>query len=98
MADGQTPRGPQGELLVEARGPVRVVTLNRPAARNAANEALHGEIARIWRELDADPDARAIVLTGSGDAFCAGGDLALLDRMVSDLGLRSAIVAEATEI
>ena len=98
MGETQSQRGPDGELLVEARGAIRVVTLNRPAAFNAANEALHGEIARIWRELDADPEVRAIVLTGAGDAFCAGGDLALLERMTNDRALRAAIMAEAAEI
>jgi len=97
MAD-ITGRGAEEELLVEVQGRVRVVTLNRPGALNAANEALHGEIARIWHELDADPDVRAIVLTGAGKAFCAGGDLDLLDRMVRDATLRDAIMTEAAEI
>jgi enoyl-CoA hydratase len=97
-ADGMTTRGPGDELLVEARGPIRVVTLNRPDALNAANEALHGELARIWRELDADEDVRAIVLTGSGGAFSAGGDLHLLQRMVDDEGVREEIMTEAAEI
>ena len=86
------------ELLVEAKGPVRIVTLNRPDALNAANEALHGELARVWRELDADADVGAIVLTGAGGAFSAGGDLNLLDRMASDTSLRDAIMAEGAEI
>ena len=88
MADGVHRRGPRDELLLEVRGPVRIVTLNRPEALNAANEALHGEIARVWRELDADPETRAIVLTGAGSAFSAGGDLNLLQRMVEDAALR----------
>jgi len=98
MDDAVTTRGPGEELLVEARGGVRLVTLNRPDAMNAANETLHGELARIWRELDADPEVRAIVLTGSGGAFSAGGDLHLLDRMVHDTALRAAIMAEGVEI
>jgi enoyl-CoA hydratase len=98
MADGVTTRGPGGELVVEVRGPVRIVTLNRPDALNATNEALHGAVARIWTELDADEEARAIVLTGSGNAFSAGGDLHLLQRMVEDTALRDYIMAEAGEI
>jgi enoyl-CoA hydratase len=91
-------RGPQNELLIEEKGAVRIVTLNRPDAFNAANEPLHGEIARVWRELDADPEVRAIVLTGAGSAFCAGGDLHLLERMMNDTTLRAAIMEEGAEI
>ncbi len=67
-ADAYQRRGPGAELLVEAHGPVRLVTLNRPDALNATNEALHGELARIWPELDADPEVGAIALTGAGKA------------------------------
>jgi enoyl-CoA hydratase len=98
MDDGVTGRGPGDELLIEARGPIRIVTLNRPDALNATNEALHGEIAKVWWELDADPGARAIVLTGAGRAFSAGGDLHLLDRMVGDMSLRDKIMEEGAEI
>jgi enoyl-CoA hydratase len=96
--DEVTGRGPRDEVLVQARGAVRLVTLNRPDVLNAANEAFHGVLARIWRELDAEPDVRAIVLTGAGNAFSAGGDLHLLDRMVGDTTLRDEIMSEAAEI
>lgn len=91
-------RGPGDELLVDAHGPVRVVTLNRPDAYNAADAALHGELSLVWRDLGADPDVRAIVLTGAGRAFSAGGDLDLLQRMTDDTALRERIMAEAAEI
>src|SRR3954471_3032117 len=98
MVDGVTTRGPDDELVVEARGGVRVVTLNRPDALNAANDTLHAELAGIWAELDSDPDVRVVVVTGSGRAFCAGGDLDLLNGMITDTALRDAIMAEAAEI
>jgi enoyl-CoA hydratase len=63
------------ELLIETRGPVRIVTLNRPEAMNATNKALHAALVAVWRHLAADPDARAVVLTGAGPAFSAGGDM-----------------------
>lgn len=93
-----TTRGPNDELLVEDHGDVRVVVLNRPDALNATNELLHGELAVIWPELDADPDVKAIVLTGNGRAFSAGGDLDLLQRMTDDVVLRDRIMAEGGEI
>jgi enoyl-CoA hydratase len=77
---------------------IAVVTLNRPAALNAANEDLHGAVAGIWDRVAALDGARAIVLTGAGKAFCGGGDLNLLARMVGDLNLRAAIMAEGATI
>jgi enoyl-CoA hydratase/carnithine racemase len=98
MGTAQIPWGPNGEVLVEEHGPVRLVILNRPDAFNAANEPLHGEIANIWPRLDADPNARAIVVTGAGKAFCGGGDLHLLDRMTADPALRASIMEEGAAI
>ena len=53
---------------------VVLATLNRPDRLNAVNGVLHGELARLPREFDADHDARVLVVTGAGRAFCAGGD------------------------
>jgi len=63
------PRG----IRVEADGPVRIVTLDRPDELNAFSEDLHAEFVDAWRALEDDDDARAIVLTGAGRAFSAGG-------------------------
>jgi enoyl-CoA hydratase len=99
MADGAPERaGAGGELLVESRGALRILTLNRPEAFNATNPALHRRLARIWPELAADPEVAAIVLTGAGKAFSGGGDLDLLHDMTSDAKLRSEVMAEAGEI
>ncbi|MGV2581099.1 UNVERIFIED_CONTAM: enoyl-CoA hydratase/isomerase family protein [Mycobacterium avium subsp. hominissuis] len=62
------------DLLIEERDAIRVVTLNRPEALNATNEPLHIALQSVWRHLAADEDARAVVLTGAGRAFSAGGD------------------------
>ena len=66
-----------GEVVVlETRGPVLWITINRPAVRNALNEAVAAGIARGLREAQRDEAVRAVVLTGAGEkAFCAGGDL-----------------------
>jgi enoyl-CoA hydratase len=77
---------------------VAVVTLNRPDALNAADEELHGAIASLWSQLAELPGYRAVVITGAGSAFSAGGDLSLLERMSGDVGLRSRIMAEAADI
>jgi enoyl-CoA hydratase len=72
------------ELLLEERGPVRIVTLNRPEALNSANEALHDALVAVWGHIAADPEARAVVLTGNGRAFSAGGDMDHLHALQSD--------------
>jgi len=63
-----------------------VVTLafNRPETRNAMTPAMGEEVIRAVKEVSADPEARVLVLTGSGKAFSSGGDLAMLAR---DAGL-----------
>ncbi len=53
---------------------VAICTLNRPERLNAVNATMHRELALLPRDIQGDPDVRAAVLTGSGRAFCAGGD------------------------
>lgn len=63
-------------LIYQIEGPRAVLTLNRPARRNALSPGLIRDLLAALRAADADPEARVIVLTGSGEkAFCAGGDL-----------------------
>ncbi len=62
-------------LLTERTGNVLVLTLNRPEVRNALNPELKDHLIRAMRDADADPDIRAVVITGNGPVFCAGMDL-----------------------
>jgi len=62
-------------LLVETRGPVGLIRLNRPEAMNALNAALMRELAAALDALEADDAICAIVLTGSDKAFAAGADI-----------------------
>jgi enoyl-CoA hydratase len=63
-------------ITVERCDGYAVVTLNRPEAMNALSRELRSELARIVRELDADPEVRVVILTGAGErAFTAGLDL-----------------------
>ncbi|MFC3960265.1 enoyl-CoA hydratase/isomerase family protein [Halovivax cerinus] len=55
--------------------PLARVVISKPERRNAVSRAETQELAATFRELDADDDVRAVVLTGEGDAFCAGLDL-----------------------
>ena len=76
---------PTQPVTLARRGPVAVLTIDRPDRRNAlSRETLHA-LGRFGRELVADPEVRAIVLTGAGDkAFCAGADLKERQGMTPD--------------
>jgi enoyl-CoA hydratase/carnithine racemase len=76
------------EIEVEVDGAVRIVRLNRPEQLNATNHELHHGLARLFPQLDADHEARAVVLTGNGRAFSAGGDFSYIDELARDEDLR----------
>lgn len=63
-------------MLIERDGPVVIATLNRPGTRNAISETAHSEeIAEFCARTTRDMSIRAVVLTGAGEAFCAGGNV-----------------------
>ena len=62
-------------VRVEIADGIALVTLDRPESRNAVNAALHRGLEIVFRELSHHPEVGAIVLTGAGDVFCAGGDM-----------------------
>jgi enoyl-CoA hydratase len=62
-------------ITYEKTGRVATITINRPDSLNAVNNAVHHELEQIWLDVRADQDVNAIILTGAGRAFCAGGDV-----------------------
>ena len=66
-------------VLYEARGPVALITLNRPQALNSFTRRMHEELWEVLARIEADRAVRAAVLTGAGRGFCAGADLAEFD-------------------
>ena len=77
MTDGVT--GPAA--LVERRGHVMIITINRPEARNAVNAAVSTAVGDALHDAQQDPDVRVVVITGAGDkSFCAGADLKAISR------------------
>jgi enoyl-CoA hydratase/carnithine racemase len=65
----------QHHVKVEIDEGIALVTLDRPESRNAVNAAMHHGLEIVFRELSYHPGVRAIVLTGAGEVFCAGGDV-----------------------
>lgn len=86
------------EIQVEADGPIRIVRLNRPDALNATNHVLHQGLAELWPQVDADLEARIVVLTGTGRAFSAGGDFGYIDRLIADPALRKESLTHGRQI
>ena len=71
---------PEPTLELESVGPVAWVWMNRPAVHNALNEDMIDELAETFLELGEDPAVRAIVLSGRGKSFSAGGDVDYMKR------------------
>ena len=61
--------------IVERRGPIEILTLNRPEALNAMSPELADELAAYFQDLHARRDVRVVLLRAEGRVFCAGGDL-----------------------
>ena len=64
-----------GPIRVDRRGPVMVVTIDRPERRNAVDRTTADALSAAFEAFDADPGASVAVLTGAGGTFCAGADL-----------------------
>jgi 2-(1,2-epoxy-1,2-dihydrophenyl)acetyl-CoA isomerase len=71
-------------LQVESANHVCTITLNRPDSLNSINDAMTSELAKVIRQLQRDEDARCVVLTGAGRAFCSGQDLGDLKKRYAD--------------
>ena len=85
-------------LEVVRNGRIVTVSFNRPEVRNATNPRMHQELARVFPEIGRDGEAYVVVLTGKGQSFSAGGDLATLKRSLDDHERWLASMAEAREI
>jgi enoyl-CoA hydratase len=83
------------ELLIERRGAVRIVTFNRPESLNSVTPGLSRGLANVWAHLAEDAEARAVVLTGAGRAFSAGGDMVMFGRVQEDHVERARLIEEA---
>jgi enoyl-CoA hydratase len=77
---------------------VLVVTLTGNNPVNGVDEAMHEDLARVFRDCQRDPDSDLIVLTGNGRVFCAGGDLDWFDEQIADPSRFRAIVPDAKQI
>jgi enoyl-CoA hydratase len=86
-------------LLFDRReGGVLLITMNRPEVYNAADEAMHSQLARLWTDVARDDQTRVAVITGAGKAFSAGGDLAMVQRMAGNYDRVAHMLSEMSEL
>ena len=76
----EEPPAEEPHALIERRGHVLIVTMNRPHSRNALSGPMMELMRQAWDTVDSDPGIRVCVLTGAGGAFCAGADLKAMTR------------------
>src|SRR5438105_8696822 len=75
-------------IIVETRGRVGIIRLNRPQALNALNSALNAELARAIATFDADAGIGCMLITGSEKAFAAGADIKeMADKTAVDMAM-----------
>lgn len=74
------------------------MSINRPLELNVVNAGLHRELSRIFLDVASDDDADVVVLTGEGQAFCAGGDISWMRAMLDVPGAFAAIAGEGRQI
>jgi enoyl-CoA hydratase/carnithine racemase len=72
---GPPPSADEGVVLYEKRDRIAYVTINRPEARNAVSPEVHQAMIAAWADFAEDDSVDVAILTGAGDAFCAGADL-----------------------
>jgi trans-feruloyl-CoA hydratase/vanillin synthase len=84
-------------IRIEKDGGIAWLVMNRPEKRNAMNPAMHYEMDAALPELEADPETKVVVLTGAGEAFCAGQDLREYFRGLDNDPAERRKVSEASE-
>src|SRR5580692_5053250 len=76
---------------------VLLIKINRPDRLNAMDEVLHTELSRVWLDVDKDNGCRAVVITGEGQAFSAGGDFEMVEATLGSFRVVSRLLQDAAE-
>ncbi len=78
-------------------GVLRIV-LDTPGRLNAVDAAMHRDLSKVWLTIDQDPEVRAVIVRGAGEAFSSGGDLDLIEAMTEDFATRIQVLREARDL
>ncbi|HSD73259.1 MAG TPA: enoyl-CoA hydratase/isomerase family protein [Steroidobacteraceae bacterium] len=74
------------------------VVLSRSGRLNAADAAMHRDLAQVWRAIDLDAEVRAVLVRGEGAHFSSGGDYSLIDEMINDEAALTRVWKEASDL
>lgn len=80
-----------------AEGVLELIIANE-GRQNSATEAMHRDLANVWRAIDAAPDVRAVLVRGAGAHFSSGGDFAMIERMLDDEATLLRVWREASDL
>jgi enoyl-CoA hydratase len=85
-------------LRIEVAAPKVLRIIMDNGKMNSADHVMHDELARIWRDIDQDPDVNVAILTGAGKVFSAGGDFGMIQDLINDPEARLKGWREAKDI
>ncbi|MFN8515379.1 MAG: enoyl-CoA hydratase/isomerase family protein [Thermomicrobiales bacterium] len=74
------------------------IIMSNPGKLNAATAAMHRDLADVWTAIDRDPEVRVAIIQGEGNAFSAGGDLAMVEAIADDHDTRIRVLREARDL
>ena len=74
------------------------IAMDNPGRLNAADDKMHAELAQVWLDVDRDDSVSAVILTGAGKAFSAGGDFKMIEAIIEDFETRARVMREARDI
>ena len=79
-------------------GILEIVMRAEPGKLSVTNARMHAELARVWLDVDRDPETRVAILRGEGRGFSAGGDLTMVEEMTRDFAVRARVWREARDL
>src|SRR5260221_5913721 len=79
-------------------GILEIVMRAEPGKLSVTNALMHGELAKVWLDVDRDPETRVAILRGEGRGFSAGGDLTMVEEMTRDFAVRARVWREARDL
>ncbi len=79
-------------------GILEIVMRAEPGKLSVTNARMHAEMAKVWLDVDRDPETRVAILRGEGRGFSAGGDLTMVEEMTRDFAVRARVWREAKDL